>query len=403
MLGGFLLILLLFVLTIPLLQRLKAKHRWLNVKLLKSLYWYHMFFALVYYITVMSSPSDSVEYYLQSQIGYANWFSAYDTGTGFIHLVAYPFVNYLHFSYEMMMVFFGWLGYWGFVHFYIFFKENLKYVHLFKGFDLVTLFIFLPNMHYWTASLGKGSIIFWGIALTIYGVSRLNTRKVALLIGLLVVYHVRPHIFLVIAAGIIVGLFTGRQKVALYQKVLVFVGAGLAIFFLYDKIIAFSGLESENLLGSFDEISNKRAKDLSKSGSGIDISSYPFPLKLVTFWYRPLFIDAPSLPGLMVSLENLFYIVLTFKLFDKKIIAFLTKSPAPVKASLIIFLGTSLAMCSTLSNLGLIIRQKTMIMYFFLFVVLAFLDYLKEIRMMKRQRQLQQNAPPTNMPVPSTI
>lgn len=402
MIGGILLILLLFVPTLPLLQRLKAKHRWLNLKLLKSLYWYHMLFAVVYYITVMSSPSDSVEYYLQSQIAYTDWFNAYDTGTGFIHFVAYPFVNYLHFSYEMMMVFFGWLGYWGFVHFYIFFKENMKYVHLFKGFDLVTLFIFLPNMHYWTASLGKGSIIFWGIALTIYGVSRLNKRKVALLIGLLVVYHVRPHIFLVMAAGIIVGLFTGRQKVALYQKVLVFVGASLAIFFLYDKIIAFSGLESENLLGSFDEISSKRAKDLAKSGSGVDISSYPFPLKLITFWYRPLFIDAPSLPGLMVSLENSFYIFLTFKLFDKKVINFLTKSSAPVKASLIIFLGTSVAMCSTLSNLGLIIRQKTMIMYFFLFVVLAFLDHKKEMRMMKRQRQLQKNAPESNLPISST-
>ena len=244
-------------------------------------------------------------------------------------------------------------------------------------------------MHYWTASLGKGSIIFWGIALTIYGMSRLNTRKFALIFGMLIVYHIRPHIFLVMATGMIIGIFTGRQKVPLYQKLIVFVGGVVAIFFLYDKIIAFSGLQGENLMESFDEISSKRAGDLSKSGSGIDISSYPYPLKLLTFWYRPLFFDSPSLPGLMVSLENLFYIFLTFKIFDRKIFGFLSKGAAPVKASFIIFLGTSLAMCSTLSNLGLIIRQKTMIMYFFMFVILAFLDYKKGLKVERRRKMME--------------
>jgi hypothetical protein len=60
-----------------------------------------------------------------------------------------------------------------------------------------------------------------------------------------------------------------------------------------------------------------------------------------------------------------------------------------VKISLVIFLGTSLAMCGTLSNLGLIIRQKTMIMYFFLFFVIAFLDYKKGIRAARRARAVQ--------------
>ena len=389
MIGGLLLIVLMYLVSLPLLGRLKARHKWMNLKLMKRLFWYHFLFAGVYYVTVMSSPSDSVEYYLQPQIAYATWFDSYDTGTFFMHFVAYPFINYLGFTYEMMMFLFAWLGYWGFVHFYLFFKENLKFNHYWKGYDLVTLILFLPNMHYWTASLGKGSIIFWGIALTIYGMSRLNTRKFALIFGMLIVYHIRPHIFLVMATGMIIAIFTGRQKVPLYQKLIVFVGGVVAIFFLYDKIIAFSGLQGENLMESFDEISSKRAGDLSKSGSGIDISSYPYPLKLLTFWYRPLFFDSPSLPGLMVSLENLFYIFLTFKIFDRKIFGFLSKGAAPVKASFIIFLGTSLAMCSTLSNLGLIIRQKTMIMYFFMFVILAFLDYKKGLKVERRRKMME--------------
>ncbi len=38
---------------------------------------------------------------------------AYGTGTTFIDFVAWPFVNYLGFTYEMMMMLFAWMGYWG--------------------------------------------------------------------------------------------------------------------------------------------------------------------------------------------------------------------------------------------------------------------------------------------------
>ena len=401
MIGGIVLIILLYIITLPLLNRFKAKHSWLDLSLMKKLYWYHTLFALVYYITVMSAPSDSVAYYNNTALGYSDWFSSYGTSTVFIHFFAYPFIKYLFFSYEMMMLLFAWIGYWGFIYFYIFIKENIQHKHYWKGWDLTTLILFLPNMHYWTASLGKGSVIFLGVALTVYGLSRLTTRKTALILGLLLVYHVRPHIFLVMSVAIILGLFTGRQKIPTYQKFLVFAGSALAVMFLYSKILLFAGLDSENLVGSFDQTSAKRASDLAKSGSGLDISNYPFVFKLFTFWYRPLFFDSRSIPGLMVSLENLFYIILTGQLFNKKIFKFVKSGSALVKASLVVFLGTSVAMCSTLSNLGLIIRQKTMIMYFLIFIILAFMDYKKEIKIARRQRMMAQNqdsAPLTQIP-----
>ncbi len=377
--------LVLFLINRPILDAIRGRLRWFRPGLMAKLYWYHMLFAAVYYISVLYAPSDSVQYYLQPQVAYANWFEAYDTGTGFMHFLAYPFINYFGFSYEMMMVLFAGMGYWGFVCFYIFFKENVRFRHLWKGYDLITIFLFLPNMHYWSASLGKGAVIFLGLGLAVYGFSRIGSRKVALVLGLALVYHVRPHIFLVLAAGIVAGLLTGRQKVPLYQKVLVLGGGAVALFFLYDKILAFAQVDADNLVSSFGELANKRAADLAKSGSGIDISSYPYPLKLLTFWFRPLFVDAPSLPGMMVSMENLFYIVLACKMFQKGFGKFMSRSSALVKTSAVIFLGTSLALCGTLSNLGLIIRQKTMITYFFLFVIISYLDDRKLKRLRSRQ------------------
>ncbi|WP_276482106.1 hypothetical protein [Paraflavitalea pollutisoli] len=383
--GALILILVLFGATLPLLQLLKAQHRWLKIGLLRNLYWYHVLFAGIYYAYVQSSASDSVAYFNRTSENYEDWMDAYGTGTPFIDFVAYPFVNYLGFSYEMMMVLFSWMGYWGFVYFYITFRENLKHKHTFQGIDLVTLFIFLPNMHYWTASLGKGSIIFMGLAMAIYGISRLNSRKIVLLIGLLIVYHVRPHVFFIMGLGILAGLVTAREKVPLFQKLIVFAGVGVAVYFLYDDVMAFASIDSENFFASFDQLSSHRSVELAKAGSGIDISGYPLPLKLFTFWFRPLFVDAPGPIGIIVSFENLFYLWLAAKLFNAQFLKFLGKSPALVKTCGVAFLATSVALSGTLSNLGIIIRQKSMVMYFFLFVIIMFMDYRKGWVMQKKK------------------
>jgi hypothetical protein len=390
MVGAILLILLFYVLSLPVLQRMQQRFPWFSLRLMKNLYWYHILLAVVYYVIAINSASDSFAYYQRPQEVYGGWFSVYGTGTTFIDFAGFPFINYLGFSYEMMMVLFAWLGYWGFVYFYIFFSENIQHKHYFYGMDLITLVIFLPNMHYWTTSLGKGSIIFWGLALCVYGLSRLGKRKMALLTGMAIVYHVRPHIFMVLCIGILLGLFTGRQKVPFYQKLLVLAGSAAALAFLYNDILAFVNLDSENLVESFDQFSSHRATELAKSTSGVDISQYPLVFKLFTFWFRPLFFDAPGPIGIIVSFENLFYILLAAQLFKSDIIRFFISSTALVKTSIIIFLCTSFALSGTLGNLGIIIRQKSMVMYFFLFVILAFLDYRKGLRLERQKTRLEQ-------------
>src|SRR5918993_56808 len=188
---------LLFFLSEPILKKFKAKFPWFSIKMMKNLYWWHMLFALIYYIYTLGGRSDSYGYYERPQYKYDIWFGAYDAGTSFIDFVGYPFINYLFFSFEMMMVLFAWLGYLGFVYFYIVFKENIKFKHKFQGYDLITLFIFL----------------------------------------------------------------------------------------MFDQIMAFAGLDSENLVESFDQFSSHRSTELAKAGSGIDTSNYPLLLKLFTFWY----------------------------------------------------------------------------------------------------------------------
>lgn len=394
MTGALILIIVLFAISLPLLSAMKARFAALPAGLMKALYWYHILFAAIYYIYVQTAASDSVAYYERAQTEYENWGEAYGTGTPFIDFLAWPFINYLGFSYEMMMVLFAWLGYWGFVFFYIVFRENLRFKHTLQGIDLVSLIIFLPNMHYWTASLGKGSFIFLGLGMALYGLSRLKSRKIALLIGLLIIYHVRPHVFFLMCVAILAGLVTAREKVPWYQKLLVFAGVGVSVFFLYDDVMAFANLDSENLFASFDQFSSHRSVELAKAGSGIDISGYPLPLKLFTFWFRPLFVDAPNPIGVIVSFENMFYLWMAASLFSGNFIRFMGKSTALVKTCAVVFLATSFALSGTLSNLGIIIRQKSMVMYFFLFILLVFMDYKKGVTVYRKKKAMERKLSP---------
>ncbi len=379
MFGAIIIIIFLYGITQPILSSLKEKNNSVNINLLNNLFWYHYVFWLIYYLYALFNPSDSKGYFQRSSTKYNDWFGIYETGTKFIDFVAYPLTSKLGFTYEMMMALFAWFGYLGFIYFYLFFKENLKFSHNFQGYNLITLLLFLPNMHFWTASLGKGSLIFLGIGMSAYGLSRIASRKIALILGLAIVYHVRPHLFLFIGLGIIFGLFSGRAKIPAYQKVLVFAGAFAAIFMLYNQILAFAMLDSDNVVESFESFSTQRGSELAKSGSGVNTASMPLPLKLLTFWFRPLFVDAPGALGLFVSVENLFYVILALKLFSKSFIKFIINGSTLIKASLVIFITSSIALSMVMGNLGIIIRQKSMVMYFFFFIILAFMDHKKMI------------------------
>ncbi len=316
--------------------------------------------------------------------------SIFGTSTRFINWVSYPFIKYFSFSYEMMMVLFAWFGFIGFVYFYIFFKENLRVNLKFQGYDLVTILLFLPNMHFWTASLGKGSIIFMGIGMMTYAIPKLKSRLLIAAIGFFFTYFNRPHIAfaMILATGI--GFVLGRDNVSKFQKYLVaIVGLGLS-FFLYENVLSALNIDTENVVDSFTTEMGANADRLtSSSGSAVDMKSYPLPLKLFTFWFRPLFIDAPNALGLFVSLENLFYLFLFIKIFDKSFLRFIRQAPAVVKMSAVMFASMSFAMTFVMSNLGIIIRQKSMIMYFMFFVILAFMDWKQRQAYQQRMRAIQ--------------
>lgn len=381
--------LVIFILNRILLNSLAKKHSFFDKKLMNKLYWYHLAFFLIYFIYNLYNPSDSQKYYEDALFFGESTDDVLQTGTKFINYFASPFVK-LGMSYLSMMLFFSWMGYLGFVYAYLYFKENIPIsVKVFKRIDLLTLLLFFPNMHFWTASLGKGSIIFMGLMLFSYAIKIPQKRIIYLIIGGFFIYMVRPHIMLFVLVGVMMGILSGKGKISNGVKILVLVASIGFLAAASSSILAVAKLQdSENVIGDFEEFTDASSARLQYSAdSGVAMSSYPLPVKLFTFWFRPLFVDSPGIVGQFSSLENLIYLLLFAKIFNRRFLRFIVKAPYMVKMSAIVFLLSSFALTFVMSNLGIIMRQKSMVMYFGFFVIYYFLAQEKWLQIQKNKER----------------
>lgn len=168
----------------------------------------------------------------------------------------------------------------------------------------------MPNLHFWSSGIGKDTIMFFAIILFIYSLTNKKKRVLNLVLSVLLMFFVRQHMLLFLVLGFGFGYLLS-SKAALYKKVSIGVIALIIVIPLLTSLLKLTEIESLNS-SDIEEFSTSKAGSFSEdSGSGIDISSYFLPLKVLTFLFRPLFFDAPNAFGLIISLENAFYLVLT--------------------------------------------------------------------------------------------
>ena len=380
MLSGIVILFLTCIISLGIIASFARKFPRFRLDLLKPLLFYHLILAIVYYLYAIFNPSDSHYYYIKlvDQIKGDNWFAYYSTSTGFIEFIGYPFVNYLGFSYEAMMCLFAFFGFVGFIYFYILFRENIRFKHTFAGYDLLLLLFYLPNLHFWSSSFGKGAVIFMGVGMFFYGLSDLRNRWITVGVAAILIYHIRPHILLVILVSSMIGFVFTTKGISVPLRIVFLLFAGTAFYFIYESVFQMVGVDENEFISQGLNLSS-RARELSKTSSGVDIGSYSWPMKLFTFLFRPLFFDAPGLLGLVVSVENLFYLLFSLRLFSLSGLRYLLFSNFLIKTAFFSFLTVSIALAQISGNLGLAMRQKSQVMMLFMFFILSFLDQNKYV------------------------
>ena len=339
--------------------------------LLNKLFIFHLIIGVGYYFYVSNNFSDSRVYWFLTNYNSYNFSDILQltgtkikTATAFLLLLNYFPAKVLNLSFFTGSLSYTVLGYMGFVYFYAILKENIPKLYWLRKIKVNTisifpLLLFLPNLHFWSSGVSKDTILFFCISLFIYSLKSIKKRFLGLGIAILLSIFIRPHImlFLLVAFGISFALdkrLNVTKKIAIY---IIFLGGMVAMYSYVMQFIELENLDAETITN----YSDTRASSLSRArtDSSVNTLSYPFPLKVFTFLYRPLFIVNLGFLGLVASFENLLLILFTIKIILNKPFKAFKQAHFLLKAIFIFFLLGSFSFAMILGNLGIMLRQKT--------------------------------------------
>jgi hypothetical protein len=357
-----------------------------DINILKNLFYYHLVFG-VYYI--FFTAGDSIGHWREAKL-MSNQDFIYslfeEKGTYFFRAFNYFPANVLDLSYFTGTMLYSLLGFIGLTYFYLIAKQLIPYNSKFKGYYLFPALFFLPNLHFWSCAVGKDTLCFFCIALFMYGILKPFRRAPMLILGLSLTYFVRPHIalFILLAFGI---AYVLTSKISFFQRILFFIVIVSIGFSILPSVMEFAKVE-EATTESFDEFSENKAELLSRAsvGTAIDISSYPFPLKVFSFLYRPFFFDSNGLPAVLASFENLLLLILSFKVIRNKPLLTFRKAPFVIQGMVFFLIIGTLAFSQSLGNIGIMIRMRNMFLPGLLIFILWSFSYKQQILKEKNKK-----------------
>ena len=281
-------------------------------------------------------------------------------GTMFMYAFNYLFSNLLNMSYLSNTLLFSLFGFMGLTFFYLVAVQTVPYNKIISGYMLFPLIFFLPNLHFWSSGVGKDTTLFLCIGMFTYGIMKPFQRIPLLVLAGLLSMAIRPHITLFLMVGFGLAYVFGG-KVSPAQRIIfsaAMIGIGLAIL---PSVMEYAKIEETSAEG-FDKFATGKAAVLSRSstGSAIDISSYPFPLKVLTFWFRPALFDVRNLNGLIAALENLLLLLVFIKAMRTSPIRAFKAAPFVIKGLVIFLVVGTLAFSQSMGNMGIMIRMRNM-------------------------------------------
>jgi hypothetical protein len=344
-------------------------------------FYFFIFLALLHFVaTIIYIPNgkDSIKYF---RIAYNLNFNLQDPTIGqggdFIYFFTYLLIKYLKLSYTGCYFF---CSIFGLTAYYLIIQTS---IYLVKQYDLFYkkeffYILLLPGLHYWNVALGKDSIMFFAIALFFWGVIRRNV--ICIVIGAVLMGIIRSPILALFLVGTIAGNILMNRKVGLIQKGFL-TAIGIVLVILIMPVVQERlKLQSVNY-DTVNDYIDYRLTLMQGEGSSVDMSGASPPVKFFSLLFRPIFYDARDWRTLASSFENAVWLsMLVFVLTNIKRKMTITPFAAIYAMLFFCFIIAATAHSTTLTNLGIAVRMKTM--YFIPLYILIFLSYDFRIRRM---------------------
>lgn len=359
---------------------------------LHYLLFYHLFFSLFFTWYILNFGGDSRGYWLfgmeQVKIVDPTWVSYFGEGTTFILWVCYFPSRVLGLDYITGNILFGFLGFMGIRYIYLMVADLFPTNHSVLNIPLFPAIFYFPNLHFWTAGVGKDAISFWAIALFLFAIQHYKSKWWMAIIALFFAYMTRPHIGQALIAASGIALILGTE-IKMQYKILLSLAAFGASIWLSSKTLEALKL-TEFSLESMEMFADSKAAGLGKAriGSSVDLTSYSWPMRLFTYMFRPLFIDAHNIMSFLSSFENALYLYLSFYIYRNWTPEALRDMPIFIKIGIITFIPVTIAFMNSLANLGIVMRMKNMTMIYFLLFCFFLIAYNKKLRYQKLQEKV---------------
>ncbi len=299
-------------------------------------------------------------------------------GTSFIEHVTGILYTFLGSGRLAGFMMFAFLSFWGLV---LFVKAAIIGIPGLARRRYAVFCFLTPTVLFWPSSIGKEAWLClclglgsWGGSMLVVGRWRFSALTAAVL-GLLGAGFARPHVALLWTAGLVAGLFAGlvtgrsgsggRQRTASAVLLVVAVGGFALIGTVSARYLNPDPTDGESVSNQVSAIFNETTKRSSEGGSAIQPApidspiQWPYAIERTLLRPAPWEIDsvATALPGLE-SFALLVLLAIGWRRV-RGLPKTLARSPYLV-ATLVTVAGFGIAF-STLANLGLLVRQRSLI------------------------------------------
>jgi hypothetical protein len=279
------------------------------------------------------------------------------------------------------------------------------------------MLFFLPSMLFWTADISKETVMTISLGLGAYGAARLLQRMrggfLLLIPGVVLGLLLRPNEVVLLVVGLAVALlFRGhdaRRKLRAARRLSTFVIVGVLLV-----VAAVLTAKLLNKTGSSftSSLTNIGKNNSSGTGAGFGSSSVPYstnplyyPRDIYTVLFDPLPVTAHGKGELLAGLENTVILVLILASLRQIRCVLRACRVRPYVLLCTVYSVLFVYVFAALGNLGLIYRERTLLLPFFLVILCIPVApkglprrYPWERRLARRRdrrRALSSGAPPT--------
>lgn len=232
--------------------------------------------------------------------------------------------------------------------------------------------LFLPGLHFWSSAIGKDAPLFLSVCLSVWAAMRIERRWIAFAAAILIMFFIRPHIAGLATISLAITLIMDQRTAFWMRAALVLLACGASAIIIRNVLITFQ-IDSLNSTSISDFIASKQDYG-SRSEEGAILTGLPFPLKIASLLFRPLFFDAKGVLGLVASLENLVILLVFGNIVANAKSLVRLSITVPYLRYCLVFSVTLIVLLSLITyNVGLGLRQKYMVMpaVFLIFMTLA--------------------------------